>query len=90
MAVEVIGAGLRDNFVARTGTSAAAAITTGAAALLLEWGVVQENYVRITSADIKSLFIRGAARDPGRLYPSREWGYGRLDLYEAFNSLRTL
>lgn len=89
-AVEVIGAGLRDNFVARTGTSAAAAITTGAAALLLEWGVVQENYVRITSADIKSLFIRGAARDPGRLYPSREWGYGRLDLYEAFNSLRTL
>ena len=89
-AVEVIGAGLRDNFVARTGTSAAAAITTGAAALLLEWGVVQENYVRITSADIKSLFIRGAARDPGRLYPSREWGYGRLDLYEAFNSLRKL
>lgn len=89
-AVEVVGAGLRDNFVARTGTSAAAAITTGAAALLLEWGVVQENYVRITSADIKSLFIRGAARDPGRLYPSREWGYGRLDLYEAFNSLRTL
>lgn len=89
-AVEVIGVGLRDNFVARTGTSAAAAITTGAAALLLEWGVVQENYVRITSADIKSLFIRGAARDPGRLYPSREWGYGRLDLYEAFNSLRTV
>ena len=89
-AVEIIGAGLRDNFVARTGTSAAAAITTGAAALLLEWGVVQENYVRITSADIKSLFIRGAARDPGRLYPSREWGYGRLDLYEAFNSLRTI
>lgn len=89
-AVEVIGAGIRNNFVAGTGTSAAAAITTGAAALLLEWGVVRENYVRLTSADIKSLFIRGAARDPGMLYPNREWGYGRLDLYEAFNSIRTL
>ena len=89
-AVEVLGAGLRNNFVARTGTSAAAAITTGAAALFLEWGVVRENYVRITSSDIKSLFIRGAARDPGRLYPNREWGYGRLDVYEAFNSLRTI
>lgn len=89
-AVEVIGAGLRNRFVAGTGTSAAAAITTGAVALLMEWAVVRGNYTRITASDIKSVLIRGAARDTRRLYPNREWGYGRLDLYGAFNTLRTI
>lgn len=89
-AVEVLGAGPRGRIVARSGTSAAAAITTGAAALLLEWGVVRGNYKRLTSGDIKGLLIRGADRDPLRQYPNREWGYGRLNLYEAFGSIRTV
>lgn len=89
-AVEVLGAGMRNRFVRKTGTSGAAAITTGAVALIMEWAIVRGNYSRITSGDIKSILIRGAARDPQRLYPNREWGYGRLDLYEAFSSLRTI
>lgn len=88
-AVEVLGVGLRNQFVTRTGTSAAAAISTGAVALILEWAIVRGNYSGITSSDIKNILIRGAARDAQRLYPNREWGYGRLDLYEAFSSLRT-
>lgn len=88
-AVGVLGAGRRNQFVTRTGTSAAAAITAGAAALIMEWAVVRGNYSRITSGDIKSVLIRGATRDMQRLYPNREWGYGRLDLYETFDSLRT-
>ncbi len=89
-AVEVIGAGTRNSFAPRTGTSAAAAITSGAVALILEWAVVRGNYTRMTSGDIKSVLIRGATRDPQRLYPNREWGYGQLNLYEAFNSIRTI
>lgn len=88
-AVEVLGAGLRNRFERRSGTSAAAAITSGAVALLMEWAVVRGNYSQITSGDIKSILIRGAARDSQRLYPNREWGYGRLDLYESFSGLRT-
>lgn len=88
-AVEVIGAGLRDSFVTRTGTSASVAIASGAVALIMEWALVRGNYPRLTSGDIKSLLIRGAARGDQRLYPNREWGYGRLDLYEAFNGLRS-
>lgn len=78
-AVEVLGAGLRNRFVQRTGTSGAAAITTGAVALIFEWAVVRGNYSRITSGDIKSILIRGAKRDAQRLYPNREWGdYGNI------------
>lgn len=88
-AVEVIGAGLRNRFVARTGTSASVAIASGAVALVMEWSVVRGNYPRLTSGDIKSILIRGAARDAQRLYPNREWGYGRLDLYASFSGLRS-
>lgn len=89
-AVEVLGAGPRNLIVARTGASAAAAITTGAAALLMEWGIVRGNYPLLTSGDIKGLLIRGADRDPQRQYPNREWGYGTLNLYEAFSTIRTV
>ena len=89
-AVEVLGAGTRNRFVRRTGTSGAAAITTGAVALIMEWAIVRGNYSRITPGDIKSILIRGATRDVQRLYPNREWGYGRLNLYDAFSSLRTI
>lgn len=89
-AVDVLGAARGNRFVTRTGTSAAAAISTGAVALLLEWAVVRGNFSRITSANIKGILIRGADRDPGRLYPNREWGYGSLNLYESFAALRTV
>lgn len=88
-AVEVIGAGLRNRFTTRTGTSASVAITSGAVALIMEWAIVKGNYPRITSGEIKSILIRGAARDGQRLYPNREWGYGRLDLYASFGALRS-
>lgn len=89
-AVEVFGAGLRNGFTRMTGTSAAASITAGAAALMLEWGVVRGNDTGISSIEIKNMFIRSADRDPNRLYPNREWGYGRLDLYQTFNNIRSL
>lgn len=89
-AVEILGAGIHNQFVSRTGTCGAAAITTGAVALILEWALVRGNNSRITSGDIKSMLVRGAARDNERLYPNREWGYGRLDLYGALATLRNV
>ena len=86
--VNVYGAGLRNQFVTKSGTSVAAAVTSGAVALLLEWAVARGNNTLINNLDMKNILIRGAQRDPGRIYPSREWGYGKLDLYQAFENIR--
>lgn len=87
-AVEVYGPGLRQNYVTYTGTSAAAAVTAGACAQIMQWGFVDLNEPRLSNAGIKNMLIRGADRDNERSYPNREWGYGTLDVYQAFLNLR--
>ena len=72
----------------RTGTSATAAITAGAAANLLGWGIVEGNYPTMSEASVKSYLIRGAQRNPALTYPNREFGYGTLDLFQTFLRLR--
>lgn len=86
--VNVFGAGARNQFITQSGTSVAAALTSGAVALILEWAVVRGNYTSVSNTDMKNMIIRGAQRDPGRTYPNREWGYGRLNLYDAFENFR--
>ena len=87
-AVEVYGPGLRQNYVTYTGTSAAAALTAGACAQIMQWGFVELNEPRLSNAGIKNMLIRGADRNNERSYPNREWGYGTLDVYQAFLNLR--
>lgn len=87
-AVNVYGPGLRNRFVTMTGTSAAAAITAGACAQIMEWGLVKRNQIFMSSADIKNMLIRGADRANDRSYPNPSWGYGTLDVYGAFEDLR--
>ena len=86
--VNVYGAGLKNQFITMSGTSVAAAVTSGAVALILEWAVARGNDTYISNIDMKNMIIRGAARDPGKTYPNREWGYGRLDLYQTFENVR--
>lgn len=76
-----------DRFTTVSGTSAAAAITAGAGALLLEWGIVRGNRPSMGTLEIKQLMIRGARRNPNNLYPNRSWGWGALDLYSSFQLL---
>ena len=71
-----------------TGTSAATAITTGACALLLQWGIVGQNDVSINTNGIKSYLIRGCRREPNIRYPNNQWGYGKLDLLNTFMQFR--
>lgn len=64
------------------GTSMAAAAAAGANALLFEWAVTREERPFLTGTEATAYFINGAERD-GRIYPNREWGYGKLNLYGA-------
>ncbi len=86
--VNIQAPNLEHGFTELTGTSAAAAHTTGVSAILLEWGIVRNNYPGIDSVEVKKFLIRGATRSPTQLYPNRDWGYGILDLYNVFDLLR--
>lgn len=75
-------------FGRRSGTSVGAAHCAGAAALMLEWGVVRGNNIRMQTNEITNAMIRGAKRDGNLEYPNPIWGYGKLDLYKTFSLLR--
>lgn len=87
-AVNVYGPGLRSNYVTYTGTSAAAAITAGACAQILNWAIEEGNINFFSNATLKNILIRGTRRTEQRSYPNREWGYGILDVYHAFEVIR--
>lgn len=76
-------------YATMTGTGAAAAIATGAAAMLFEWAVLEGNYTAITGNDVNQLIIRGADRsNTAYLYPNEVWGYGLLNIYNIFMQIR--
>ena len=89
--VNILGASVSGRRLTRmSGTSVSAAHLAGAAAILLNWGVLNANYPYLNTPVLKSIFVRGAKRNPALTYPNREFGYGTLDLYEAFLHLRNL
>ena len=62
-----------------TGTSFAAPLVTGAAALLMEWGIVRENDPYLYGEKVKAYLRKGARRLPSELaYPNPRLGYGAL------------
>lgn len=71
-----------------SGTSVAASIVAGACALLLEWGVVNGNEPAMDGNYVRTLLIAGADREEGIVYPNVKWGYGKLDLFGAFTTLK--
>jgi len=86
--VNVTGPTLDGSFAPYTGTSVSAAHVTGIAALIYEWGIVRGNLPLMSTVELKNLIIRGAKRDINLIYPNRDWGYGILDIFNAFDALR--
>ena len=87
--VDVYGVRAGGGYTTRTGTSVAAAHAAGAAALLLTWGVTDGNLPYMGTNEVKSVLIRGAKRENNTMYPNNIYGYGKMDVIEAFNKLRT-
>lgn len=72
----------------RSGTSIAAAHTAGVSAMLLQWGIVQQNNLAMNTVTVKNYLIRGARRQ-NLVIPDRSFGWGILDIYNTFESLKT-
>lgn len=95
--VNISGQGAYDEVLVRSGTSVAAAYAAGCSALLLEWSYDRKSVRTINGNQIRGYLVRGAVR-PGtsgnlfeiRQYPNPEWGYGLLNIYNTFESLRNI
>lgn len=88
--VEVTGVGLRNRYVTRSGSSVAAGMTAGAAALLMEWAVYRLGQQNIDATQIRNLLVLGTQKRPNETYPNREWGYGTLNVFHTFEVIRQI
>lgn len=73
-----------------SGTSCAAAITSGACALLMQWAIVKGNDFGFCTPTVKAYLIRGCNRNELVIYPNNQWGYGMLNLTRSFYYMREL
>ena len=85
-AQEVISARAGGGYGSFTGTSIAAPIVTGAAALMMEWGIVRGHDPFLYGQRLKAFLRHGARRDGGT-YPNRAWGWGQLCLSRTMEAL---
>jgi subtilisin family serine protease len=72
---------------AYTGTSMASPFVAGAAALMMEWGVVRGNDPFLYGQRIKAFLRRGANRRLSTQFPNNQWGYGTLSLCDTMSEL---
>lgn len=65
-----------DNLI---GTGISAAYVTGAAALLMQWGIVEKNDVDLYGDKVKIYLTKGAMRKNKKIqFPNNSWGFGSL------------
>lgn len=67
-----------------SGTSVSAAITAGASALLLQWGILKGNFPNMNTLSVNTFLRRSAHRKDSLIYPNREWGFGSMNLINFF------
>lgn len=87
--VEVLSAAKRNQFVRRSGSSIATAVTAGASVLLMEWLYYRMGRRNVDTLQIRNLLLLGTERVDSEEYPNKRWGYGAINLYRTFESLRS-
>ena len=77
--VDIVSAAVGGGYVAQSGTSMATPFVTGAAALMMEWGIVNGNDPFLYGEKMKAYLIKGARQLSGvREWPNKELGWGVL------------
>lgn len=77
--VDIISCAPGGGYASRTGTSMATPFVTGAAALLMQWGIVTGRDPYLYGEKVKAYLIRGARALPGiSEYPNPQLGWGVL------------
>lgn len=71
-------------YAVRTGTSFATPFVTGAAALMMEWGIVRGEDLFLYGEKVKAYLRRGARPLLGGEYPNNQVGFGALCLRDSF------
>lgn len=88
--VDISGPGLLNNIVRRSGTSVAAAHSAGMMALFLQWNKNNPEVGRLYAAQIQSLFLKNALREPQYEYPNVIWGYGVMNIESVFRDFQVI
>lgn len=83
--VDIMTTEVGGGYATVTGTSFATPFVTGAAALLMEWGIVRGNDLYLYGEKVKAYLRRGAKQLPGYgPWPNPRLGYGVLCLRDSF------
>lgn len=85
--VDVLSASVGGGYSVFSGTSIAAPFVAGAAALLMQWGIVRGNDPFLYAERLKAYLKRGARRSRLIEYPNNQWGYGILCVYDTAEEL---
>ena len=67
----------------RSGSSVAAAFGAGIGALMQEWAFVAGYDPFMNGQNMRTYLIQGAVKDGPYEYPNREWGYGKINIYNT-------
>ncbi|MCD8346740.1 MAG: S8 family serine peptidase [Lachnospiraceae bacterium] len=77
--VDVTTTAVGGGYVTVSGTSFAAPFVTGAAALLMEWGIIRGKDPYLYGEKVRACLCRGARQLPGySIWPNNQAGYGAL------------
>ena len=82
--VDILAPSAGGGYTGVTGTSFATPFVTGAAALMMEWGITRRNDPFLWGEKVKAYLRRGAQPLPGfDRYPNESVGWGRLCIEES-------